>query len=72
MGLGGETEISQIQQADSVGSIAPCTIGHAAELRRNGSGMTWKTLGVVSVVAWELQDRRRELRSRLNLEHLWA
>lgn len=29
--------------------------------------MTWKSLGVVSVGAWELQDRGRELRSRLNL-----
>lgn len=37
-GWGWVTEIPQMQQADTVGSIAPCTAGHAAELRRHGSG----------------------------------
>lgn len=35
-------------------------------------GMAWKILGVVSVVTWELQDKGRELRSRLKLGQLQA
>lgn len=35
-------------------------------------GMTWKILGVVRAMTWELQDRERELRSRMNLGQLQA
>lgn len=35
-------------------------------------GMTWKILGVVRTMTWELQDRERELRSRMNLGQLQA
>lgn len=35
-------------------------------------GMTWKVLGVVRDMTWELQDRERELRSRMNLGQLQA